>query len=111
MVKIIAELSANHTGKIETAKDTIRAMADSGADAVKLQTYTADTMTIDSKRHEFTRATEGTIWEGRNLYELYQEAYTPWEWHKELKELAENLGLTFFSSPFRLFGRRLSRGA
>ena len=97
---IIAELSANHSGKIETAKDTIRAMADSGADAVKLQTYTADTMTIDSKRHEFTRATEGTIWEGRNLYELYQEAYTPWEWHKELKELAEDLGLTFFSTPF-----------
>ena len=100
MVKIIAELSANHTGKIETAKDTIRAMAASGADAVKLQTYTADTITIDSKRREFTRATEGTIWEGRNLYELYQEAYTPWEWHIELKELAEDLGLTFFSTPF-----------
>lgn len=97
---IVAELSANHRHKKEIAEKTIKAIADTGADAVKLQTYTADTLTIDSRRPEFLAATKGTIWEGRSLYDLYKEAYTPWEWHSELKELAESLGLTFFSSPF-----------
>ncbi len=99
-VFIVAELSANHRHQIETARSTIKAIAETGADAVKLQTYTADTITIDHDGPEFLVATKGTIWEGRTLYDLYQEAYTPWEWHAELKELAESLGLTFFSSPF-----------
>ena len=76
-VFIIAELSANHNGSIETAKETIRAAKRTGADAIKLQTYTADTMTIDCDNFIIN----GTIWEGLKLYELYQEAYTPWEWH------------------------------
>ena len=97
---VVAELSANHVGKIESAKETIIAAAEVGADALKLQTYTPDTMTIECDRPEFLEATRETIWEGRGLYDLYQEAYTPWEWHAELKELAESLGLVFFSTPF-----------
>ncbi|RKQ64031.1 pseudaminic acid synthase [Thermovibrio guaymasensis] len=96
---IVAELSANHKQDIELAKDTIYAIKESGADAVKLQTYTPDTITIDCK-NQFFQITGGTLWDGRTLYELYQEAYTPWEWHYELKELAEKLGLVFFSTPF-----------
>lgn len=99
-VFVVAEISANHHGRIETARETIQAIAAAGADAVKLQTYTADTLTIQSERPEFLEATSGTIWEGRTLYDLYQEAFTPWEWHRELKDYAESLGLTFFSSPF-----------
>jgi len=97
---IIAEISANHNGSKETALDTVRAIAQTGADAVKLQTYTADTLTIDHNGPEFLAATKGTIWEGRTLHDLYSEAYTPWEWHAELKDLAESLGLQCFSSPF-----------
>jgi len=97
---VIAELSANHVGSLDTAMKTVQAAAEAGANAIKLQTYTADTMTIESDRPEFTSATEGTLWEGRTLYDLYQEAYTPWEWHAELQELAQSLGLIFFSSPF-----------
>lgn len=97
-VFIIAELSANHNGDIETAKETIRAAKRSGANCIKFQTYTADTITIDSKKEDFL--IKGTIWEGKNLYELYQEAYTPWEWHEELFKLAEEEGLIYFSSPF-----------
>ena len=96
---IIAELSANHKQDIEIAKDTIYAMKESGADAVKLQTYTPDTMTIDCK-NEYFQINQGTLWDGKILYELYKEAYTPWEWHYELKELTEKLGLVFFSTPF-----------
>jgi pseudaminic acid synthase len=81
-VFIIAELSANHNGSIETAIETIRAAKRAGADAIKLQTYTADTMTIDCDKDDFI--IKGTIWEGRKLYDLYKEAYTPWEWHAEL---------------------------
>ena len=99
-VFIVAEISANHGHRIETARATIQAMAETGADAVKLQTYTADTLTIDHDGPQFRAATDGTIWEGRTLHDLYKEAYTPWKWHAELKELAESLGLTFFSSPF-----------
>ena len=96
---IIAELSANHKQDIELAKDTIYAMKESGAEAVKLQTYTPDTMTIDCN-NEYFQIKQGTLWDGKTFYELYQEAYTPWEWHYELKELAEKLGLIFFSTPF-----------
>jgi pseudaminic acid synthase len=99
-VFVIAEISANHGGSLEQAVKTIQAAAKTGADAIKLQTYTADTLTIDSQNPEFLSATKGTIWEGKNLYELYKEAYTPWEWHAELKQLTEDLGLVFFSSPF-----------
>ncbi|AEH44331.1 pseudaminic acid synthase [Thermodesulfatator indicus DSM 15286] len=98
-VLIIAELSANHKQDIELAKDTIHAMKESGVDAVKLQTYTPDTITIDCSS-EYFQIKGGTLWDGKTLYELYKEAYTPWEWHYELKELAEKLGLIFFSTPF-----------
>jgi pseudaminic acid synthase len=97
-VFIIAELSANHNGSIETAIDTIRAAKRAGANCIKLQTYTADTITIDSNKDDFL--IKGTIWEGRNLYELYQEAYTPWEWHQALFDEAAKQGLICFSSPF-----------
>lgn len=95
---IIAELSANHNGRLENAIETIRAAKRSGADCIKLQTYTADILTIDSKKDDFL--IKGTIWEGKNLYELYQEAYTPWEWHEELFKVAKEEGLICFSSPF-----------
>jgi pseudaminic acid synthase len=97
-VYIIAELSANHNGSIETAIETIKAAKRAGADAIKFQTYTADTITINSSKPDFI--IQGTIWEGRNLYELYQEAYTPWEWHETLFKVAEEEGLECFSSPF-----------
>ena len=95
---IIAELSANHNGSLEVAKETIKAAKRSGANAIKFQTYTADTLTIDSKKKDFI--IDGTIWSGKNYYSLYKEAYTPWEWHKELFDLAKTEGLICFSSPF-----------
>ncbi|MDB4324994.1 pseudaminic acid synthase [Flavobacteriaceae bacterium] len=97
-VFIIAELSANHNGDLEIALETIRAAKRSGADCIKLQTYTADTITIDSDKDDFI--IKGTIWEGKNLYHLYKEAYTPWEWHSKLFEEAKKQGLICFSSPF-----------
>jgi len=97
-VFIIAELSANHNGSLETAKETIRAAKRAGADCIKLQTYTADTITINSSKDDFL--IKGTIWDGQNLYNLYQQAYTPWEWHKELFDVAKEEGLVCFSSPF-----------
>lgn len=96
---IIAELSANHNQDIQLALDTIKAAKDSGADAIKLQTYTPDTITIQSSKEYFT-IKSGTIWDGRTLYDLYQEAYTPWEWHKELMDYAKELDIVCFSSPF-----------
>ena len=96
---IIAELSANHNHDIEVAKATIRAAKKAGADAIKFQTYTPDTLTIDCD-NEYFQIDQGTLWDGRTLYDLYKEAYTPWEWHKELFELAEQEGLICFSSPF-----------
>ncbi len=95
---IIAELSANHGHDIEIAKETIRAAKRVGADAIKLQTYTADTITIDCDKPDFI--IKGTIWEGQKLYDLYKQAYTPWEWHAELFETAKQEGLICFSSPF-----------
>lgn len=97
-VFIIAELSANHNGSLATAKETIRAAKRAGADCIKLQTYTADTITINSSKDDFL--IKGTIWDGQNLYNLYQQAYTPWEWHKELFDVAKEEGLVCFSSPF-----------
>ena len=96
---IIAELSANHGGSLDHACQTIHAMHEAGADAVKLQTYTPDTMTINSTRSEFMIGS-GTIWEGRNLYDLYREAHTPWEWQPEIFRLANKLGMDCFSTPF-----------
>lgn len=98
-VFIIAELSANHGNDINIAKRTIKVAKESGADAIKLQTYTADTLTIDCD-NEYFKLNSGTIWDGRTLYDLYSEAYTPWEWHKELMEYANSIGLIFFSTPF-----------
>lgn len=98
-VYIIAELSANHGGSLSHACDTIRAMKDAGADAVKLQTYTADSLTIQCDRAEF-KAGEGTLWSGRTLYDLYQEAHMPWEWQQELFDLASDLQMDCFSTPF-----------
>ena len=98
-VFIIAELSANHNGSIETAIETIRAAKRAGADAIKLQTYTADTITINSKQDDFLLK-QGTIWDGKYLHDLYKEAYTPWQWHKKLFEVAKEEGLICFSSPF-----------
>lgn len=98
-VFIIAELSANHNGSLETAIDTIKAAKRAGANAIKLQTYTPDTITIDSDNPDFIIKGD-TIWDGKNLYELYKEAYTPWEWHKKLFQVAKDSGLICFSSPF-----------
>jgi pseudaminic acid synthase len=98
-VFIIAELSANHNGSLKVALKTIKAAKEAGANAIKLQTYTADTMTIDSNKEDFI-IKGGTLWDGRKLYDLYKEAYTPWEWHKELFDYARSLGLDIFSTPF-----------
>ncbi len=98
-VFIIAELSANHNQQLEIAKKTIKAARQAGADAIKLQTYRPDTMTINCD-NEFFSIDNGTLWDGKTLYELYQEAYTPWKWHEELFELARAEGLICFSSPF-----------
>lgn len=95
---IIAEMSANHSGSIERAKEIIRAAKESGADCVKIQTYTPDTLTIDCHNKYFQ--VENGTWEGENLYSLYGKAYTPWEWQKELKEEADRIGIDFFSTPF-----------
>lgn len=98
-VFVVAELSANHNQDYGRALEIIHAAKEAGADAVKLQTYTADTITIDCDDPCF-QINEGTIWDGTTLYKLYQEAYTPWEWQPRLKEEAEKLGMECFSSPF-----------
>ena len=95
---LIAEMSANHAGDIENAKQIIREAKKAGADCVKIQTYTADTLTIDCN-NEYFQIGSGT-WKGENLYQLYQKAYTPWEWQAELMEEAKRVGLDFFSTPF-----------
>jgi pseudaminic acid synthase len=98
-VFIIAELSANHNGSFDNAIATIKAAKDAGANAIKLQTYTADTITLDVKNEDF-RVKQGTLWDGKYLHDLYQEAYTPWEWHEKLFAAARDNGLICFSSPF-----------
>lgn len=96
---IIAELSGNHNGKIDNAIKSIVAAKKTGADAIKLQTYTADTITLDCD-NEYFQIKHGTIWDGTTLHKLYQQAYTPWEWHEELFRIAREEGITCFSSPF-----------
>lgn len=96
---IIAELSANHNGSLDLAVKTIEAAARAGADAVKLQTYRADTITLNSDDENFI-IKGGSLWDGLTYYQLYDKAYTPWQWHKTLKETADRLGLILFSSPF-----------
>lgn len=96
---IIAELSANHGGKIEIAKETVKAAKRAGANAIKLQTYTADTITLDAKTDYF-KINHGTAWDGQYLYDLYKNASLPWDWHKPLFDLAKAEGLVCFSSPF-----------
>jgi len=98
-VFIVAELSANHLQKYDLAVETLHAAKKAGADAVKLQTYTADTLTIDVG-NEYFRIKQGTPWDGKTLYQLYQEAYTPWDWQPKLKQIADDLGLVLFSTPF-----------
>ncbi|MCQ4326595.1 pseudaminic acid synthase [Stutzerimonas stutzeri] len=95
---IIAELSANHNGRLETALKIIEEAKKAGADAIKLQTYTADTITLNCDSEEFQ--IHGGLWDGKTLYQLYQEAYMPWEWHEPLFDRARQLGITIFSSPF-----------
>ena len=95
---IIAEMSANHGHDLSRATEILQAMKEAGADAAKLQTYTPDTMTINADNEYFR--IKGTLWDGRTLYDLYREAYTPWEWHPRLKEEAEAIGLHLFSTPF-----------
>lgn len=95
---VIAELSANHNGRLETALAIVEAAKQVGADAIKLQTYRPDTITLDSNAEEF--CIRGGLWDGRTLYELYEEAHMPWEWHKPLFEHARKLDITMFSSPF-----------
>ncbi|MDA9781668.1 pseudaminic acid synthase [Schleiferiaceae bacterium] len=98
-VFVIAELSANHNGSLETALETIRAAKRTGANAIKLQTYTAETLTIQSDKDDFI-IKSGSIWDGKTFYDLYKSAYTPWEWHEELFKCAKEEGLICFSSPF-----------
>lgn len=100
----IAEVSANHLGSLERAREIVKAAAEAGANAVKFQTYTADTMTLNIEK--FSVGDNHDLWGGRNLYGLYEEAQTPWDWHPELFELSRNLGLIPFSSPFDLTALR-----
>lgn len=96
---IIAEMSANHNGKLSLALDTIKAAKEAGADAVKIQTYTADTLTLNCDNIYF-QLNQGTLWDGMTFYKLYQQAYTPWEWHQELFDYAKELNIHLFSTPF-----------
>src|SRR5690606_30204544 len=95
---VIAELSANHNGRLDTALRIIEEAKKAGADAVKIQTYRPDTITLDSDKDEFR--IKGGLWDGRTLFDLYAEAHTPWEWHAPLFEHARKLDITIFSSPF-----------
>jgi len=97
---LIAEMSGNHNQSIDRALEIVKAAAAAGADAIKLQTYTADTITMNIRGGMFEIEDNSSQWAGKNLYELYQEAHTPWEWHKEIFDYASNLGLIAFSSPF-----------
>ena len=96
---IVAEMSANHNQSFDDAAKIIEAATQSGADAIKIQTYTPDTITIDCD-NDYFRIDNDNLWKGRNLYDLYSEAYTPWDWQPRLKEIADNLGIVLFSTPF-----------
>ena len=96
---VIAEMSGNHNLSYERAEDLVRAAKESGVDAIKLQTYTADTITLNSSSSDFSTE-KGGLWEGQSLYDLYKKAYTPWEWQPRLKEEADKIGIDFFSTPF-----------
>ena len=98
-VYVIAELSANHSGSLEVALESIKAAKECGANAIKLQTYRADTLTLDSDNEDFL-IKGGTLWDVKKLYDLYKEAYTPWEWHQELFDYARSIGIDIFSTPF-----------
>jgi len=98
-VFIIAELSANHNGSIDTAIETVKAAKRAGADCIKLQTFTADTITLDSKNEDF-KITQGTLWDGQYLHDLYKTTHLPWEWHEQIMQVAKEEGLICFSSPF-----------
>ena len=97
---VIAEMSGNHNQSLERALEIVDAAAKAGAHALKIQTYTADTMTLDLKRDEFFIADPNSLWKGNSLYDLYKQAYTPWEWHKPIFERAQQQGMIAFSSPF-----------
>ena len=97
---IIAEMSGNHNQSLDRAMELVEVAADSGAHAVKFQTYTAETMTLDISEGDFLISDPKSLWHGRNLYDLYDEAHTPWEWHEELFDHAKSLGMIPFSSPF-----------
>jgi len=97
---IIAEMSGNHNHSLERALEIVEAAAESGAHALKLQTYTADTLTLDISEGEFFIEDNNSLWKGKSLYELFQEAYTPWEWHKPIMERANEFGMLCFSTPF-----------
>src|SRR6187455_1785390 len=97
---IIAEMSGNHNQSIDKAFEIVKAAANAGVDAIKLQTYTADTITFNGNSDEFRIKDENSLWKGQNLYNLYKQAYTPWEWHKPIFDYANELGLIAFSSPF-----------
>lgn len=97
---MVAELSGNHNGSLQRALDLVKAAYDAGADAIKLQTYTADTITLNAPGPEFFVQSPGSPWHGRSLYSLYAEASTPWEWHRDIISYAEKLGMGWFSSPF-----------
>lgn len=97
---IIAEMSGNHNGSLDRAIEIVKAAAETGVDCLKFQTYTADTMTLDLHSDDFVINDSKSLWNGRQLHDLYKEAYTPWEWHKELFEIAKSLNVLSFSSPF-----------
>lgn len=97
---IIAEMSGNHNKSLERALEIVKAVAKTGADALKIQTYTADTLTLDIKTGDFLIEDKNSLWKGQSLYELYEEAHTPWEWHEPIIKLANELGLICFSTPF-----------
>lgn len=97
---IIAEMSGNHNHSLDRALEIVKAAAEAGAHAIKLQTYTADTMTLDIAEGEFFISDEKSLWKGQSLYDLYKQAYTPWEWHEPIMQLAQELGLICFSTPF-----------
>ena len=97
---VIAEMSGNHNQSLERALEIVEAAANAGAHAIKLQTYTADTMTLDQRGGNFEIDDVKSLWTGKNLHDLYKLAYTPWEWHEEIMRHASKLGLICFSSPF-----------